>query len=393
MRGSAESAAVGLYVHVPVCPCTCGYCDFYSVVPRAGEVEALVGALLSELESAVGGGVRIETMFVGGGTPTFPAAADLCGLFDRLGRLARAHGVSEFSVDTNPGTLDDAKAGLLVGAGVNRISLGVQSFIEAELGVLGRVHGPADIERTAGVIRRAGFAHFNVDLMFGIPGQTRASWVETLGRAIELGPDHLACYGLTYEPGTPLHGRREAGEVEPMAEALEADLYTETAEHVKRAGFEQYEISNYARPGGRCRHNLRYWHNEATRGIGPAAASYVGGRRWRNVPDTAEYVRRVRSGEDLAVESEVLEPARRAGETAMLMLRLVEGISCERFEALTGFDPRELFGEALMRHQAAGLVASHGDRIALTRAGRLVADTVLADFVDARGGRSASSRG
>lgn len=374
---------VGLYVHVPFCPSKCGYCDFYSRVPAEGQIEPLVDAMLAELDAAVDGrGVRVATIFVGGGTPTFLPPRPLARLFERLGRYARQNEVCEFSVETNPGCLDDDKAAILRAAGVNRISMGAQSFHESELRALDRIHHPDQIRRSAELVHRVGFEHFNLDLIFGIPGQGLSSWSDSLRQAVDLGPDHLACYGLTYEPGTPLDGRARAGMVARMADDLEAKLYTFAIEYLNFVGLTQYEISNFARPGGQCRHNLRYWHNQPGLGIGPAAASYFEGSRWRNVPDTEEYIVRIRSGQSPAVEAETLDPLQRAGETAMLMLRLVEGLRCGRFQELTGLDPHTLFGETITRHQASGLLVADADSIALTPAGRLVADSVIADFVN-----------
>ena len=373
---------VGLYVHIPFCPTKCGYCDFYSAVPEPGILTPFVDALLIELAHALDADdVRIETIFVGGGTPTHLPEVLLGKLFDELGRLATEHRVAEFSVETNPGSLDESKARLLHACGVNRISMGAQSFHAVELAVLQRSHVREQIVAGAELVNRLGFDHFNLDLIFGIPGQTMLSWQDSLKQAVAIGADHLACYGLTFEPGTPLERRRREGLVEPMAETLEAQLYQFAIESLAGVGFEQYEISNFARPDGQCRHNLRYWHNLPTLGIGPAAASYVGGRRWRNVPDTREYIDLIGSRESTAIDVEILSPTENAGETAMLMLRLVEGIDCARFRALTGFDPLALFAEPIGRYRSAGLLTADAGHIALTSRGRLVADTVFTDFL------------
>jgi oxygen-independent coproporphyrinogen-3 oxidase len=287
----------------------------------------------------------------------------------------------EFTVEANPASLTDAKAGFLRDHGVTRISMGAQSFHKHELHVLDRIHRPEDVAASAEIVRRAGFAHFNLDLIFGIPGQTRGSWEESLRRAIDLGPDHLACYGLTYEPDTPLRERRDAGLLRQVDDDWEAELYLSAIDTLADAGFAQYEISNFARPGGRSLHNLRYWKNLPGIGIGPSAASYLGGRRWRNVPDLARYVACVRSGDDPAIESETLSALERAGETAMLQLRLVEGIRCRAFATATGFDPHLLFADQIERYTGQGLLDADEERIALTRAGRLLGDAVIAEFL------------
>ncbi len=373
---------IGLYIHVPFCATKCGYCDFYSHVPAPGAFEPLVDALLAELaQQVLARDVRVVTLFAGGGTPTLLPPASLRRLFAALRPVVQRHHPIEFTVEANPASLTDAKAAILREAGVTRISMGAQSFHPHELRALDRIHCPADIPRSAEIIHRAGFEHFNLDLIFGIPGQSRASLLESIRRAVDLGPDHLAGYGLTYEPDTPLRARRDAGLIRSANEDLEADFYELIMDRLGQLGFEQYEISNFARPGARCEHNLRYWRNKPVLGIGPSAAGYFQGRRRRNVPDTAEYVRRMRAGVDPSVECEELDPLQRAGETAMLALRLIEGISIQAFREQTGLDPLQLFAEPVHRHASAGLLLADDRHIALTRAGRLVADDIIADFL------------
>jgi len=373
---------VGLYMHIPFCQSRCGYCDFYTNVSQAGETEAFVDALLKELPSAIEAlPVSVRTIFVGGGTPTILPVELFSSLFETLGKIAERHQPIEFSVEANPASLNGVKARILRDNGVDRISMGAQSFHDDELKVLDRIHRVGDIAPSVEIIRPAGFDHLNLDLIFGIPGQTPASWSESLRRAVSLGVDHLSCYGLTYEPETPMDARRQAGEVVAVSEAAEREMYLHAIDYLASEGIEQYEISNFARPGARCEHNLRYWRNEPVVGVGPSAASYIGGVRWRNVPDTAEYIRRIQAGESTAVDEERLSPLERAGETAMLALRTAEGIECSRFEVATGFDAMPLFGEVVARHVEGGLIDADSERIALTREGMLVADSVLSDFL------------
>ncbi|MBI4581237.1 MAG: radical SAM family heme chaperone HemW, partial [Planctomycetes bacterium] len=326
-------------------------------------------------------GVRVETVFIGGGTPTVLPTPLLERLLGRLHEIGRHDGCLEFTVEANPATVDDAKAVTLAAGGVTRVSMGAQSFDPRELAVLDREHRPADVPAGIDTLRRAGLTHFNLDLIFGVPGQTLDRWLHSLRAAMALEPEHLSCYGLTYEPGTPLRKRLQLGRVSRIDENLEADMYLATMDELHAAGYQQYEISNYARPGCECRHNLRYWHNLPGIGIGPSAASYDRHRRWRNVPDTAEYVRRLQAGESAVIDLEELSPLDRAGETAMLNLRLTEGIRRDRFLHTTGFDPFALFADAIRIHAAAGRLTVDNDRIALTRAGFLVGDAVTADFL------------
>ncbi len=373
---------IGLYVHVPFCATKCGYCDFYSHVPAAGEFEPLVRAVLRELDTVrVRYGERVETIFVGGGTPTLLSLSLLDRLMVSLGEIACTDGVTEFTVEANPASLNEAKARILKQHGVNRVSMGAQSFHAHELRVLDRIHHPGDIPPSADIIHRAGFDHFNLDLIFGIPGQTSATWLESIDRAVALGPDHLACYGLTYEPGTALYDRLQGGAFSSMDEVAELSLYEMTLDRLRSAGFERYEISNYARPGAECRHNLRYWRNESSIGVGPSAATYWKGRRWRNVPDTRAYTEGILNGDTVAIDHEELSPEARAGETAMLALRMIDGIDRERFHASTGLMLDTLFVEEIARNVSTGLLIDDGRHLRLSDAGLRVADAVMADFL------------
>jgi oxygen-independent coproporphyrinogen-3 oxidase len=377
---------VGLYVHVPFCPRKCGYCDFYSITPGGSLVADYVDAVVTELEAVLADGrLCVETIFVGGGTPSFLPESSLARLMGCLAQVYRTHHPSEFSVEANPASLTSEKAVLLRQAGVNRISFGAQSFVCAELETLDRLHRPEDIVAGVELVRRTGFEHLNLDLIFGIPGQTLDTWNRSLNAAIELGPDHVACYGLTYEPDTPLTRRRDSGQVVPVDEELDTAMYLRAIDCLAEAGFQQYEIGNFARPEGQCRHNLRYWRSQPGIGVGPAAASYMNGCRWRNIVSVEEYTARIRAGQDTAVEIECLDPLDRAGEAAMLRLRMTDGIRCEEFQALTGYDPHVLFADAIQNHVRTGLLTVDHDRIVLTRKGLPLADAVIRDFLKPTG--------
>lgn len=372
---------VGLYIHIPFCRRKCGYCDFYSRPYRPDLAEALVGALLSELRIVFDPStMRVVTIFIGGGTPTSLPDDLLARILVELNAWVRPDATVEFTVEANPETVDETTVALLRARGVNRLSLGVQSFDRSELQVLDRGHRPEDVIRGVSLARGAGIPHLNLDLIFAIPGQSISTWRDSLRRAMELDPDHVSCYGLTYEPGTKLHSRREAGSVRPVAEDVEAEMYTAAVDLLAEGGFDRYEISNFARPGGRCRHNLRYWHQEPVIGVGPSASGYLGGQRWKNVTDVEEYVRMLGRKEKPVMEAERLSPYRRAGELAVLLLRTADGIHNREFEEKTGFDPLSLFADITGKHQRAGLMDVSPGGIRLTREGLLLADTVLADF-------------
>jgi oxygen-independent coproporphyrinogen-3 oxidase len=372
-----------LYVHVPFCRTLCGYCDFYSEVLTAGRAAPLVAALVRELAGYAARGVfeRFDTVFVGGGTPTVLPPSEL----DRLLRAIHAYvgpvGRLEFTVEANPATVTDEVAAVLAANGVNRVSIGAQSFSRAELRVLDRTHDPDDVVRTSAQCRRAGIRQISLDLIFGIPGQGLDSWHESLRAALALGVEHLSCYGLTYEADTPLLRQRDAGLIKPVDEEVETEMYETAIDWLAGAGLPQYEISNFARPGAQCRHNLVYWHNQPYVGIGPAAAGFIDDVRYKNVADTAAYVEAIQNGRSPLGEREQLAPARRAGETAMLELRLVEGIDRQRFAERYGQDPVVMFSDAIARHGAAGLLAVSVTHVRLTRAGLLLANRVSADFL------------
>jgi len=371
----------GIYVHVPYCHSKCGYCDFYSVPLERPGVSGLVEMVGRELGTRIeGADHEIRSIFCGGGTPTVLPVESLGKLLAGLSQIARTHPVEEFTVEANPGTVDDEKVDLLVGAGVNRVSMGAQSFDVQELAVLERLHSPDDVVTSVGRLRQRGAQQISIDLIFGIPGQTIGSWDESLRRAIELEPDHVACYGLTYEPGTRLYEQREAGVVTACDEELEADLYLHAIETLAAAGYQQYEISNFARPGCECLHNLAYWHNEPYIGVGPSASGFLNGRRYKNVSDIEAYVQMMDAQGHAEAESEVIDSRTLMTEMIMMQLRLVEGLSIADFCGRTGADPVALFGDTLDQLVERGLATVSETHIALTRSGRLVADRIIVEL-------------
>lgn len=370
-----------LYVHVPFCHTICGYCDFYSVVLDKNAAGPLVDALLRELDTYRDRiDTPLDTLFVGGGTPTTLPPATLARLLAPLAELL-GDGNPEFTVEANPATVTSEIARALADAGVNRVSIGAQSFDPSELRVLERIHEPDQVAQTVTACRAAGIPQVNLDLIFAIPGQSRDAWMNNLDRALALEPDHLSCYALTYEPGTPLYERLQAGRVRRVDTDIEADMYEQTIDRLEAAGFARYEISNFARPGCACRHNLAYWRNEPYVGIGPSAAGYVGGLRYKNVPDAAAYVAAVSAGRSARNEQETRSPEQSARESMMLGLRLCEGIDRAAFAERFGRDPTELFAEQIGRYAELNLLAIDERRVRLTRKGMLVADTVMADFL------------
>jgi oxygen-independent coproporphyrinogen-3 oxidase len=371
-----------VYVHVPFCRRKCDYCDFYSVAIDERDPVSLVDALLRELDCYRRRyALSPETVFVGGGTPTVLPPAELSRLLGGLRAIASCVADVEFSVEANPATVTPEITEVLASAGVNRVSIGAQSFEAGDLRVLDRTHVPEQVAETVSACRRAGLNRINLDLLFAIPGQTLESWLSNLTRAIELQPEHLSCYCLTYEPGTRLYEQLQAGTIRRVDENLDAAMYEQAIDALAAAGYLQYEISNFAHSGFECRHNLVYWHNEPYLGIGPSAAGLVDGVRYKNIADLAEYTRAVLSGALPRFEEERRTIEQRARETAMLELRLIEGIDRQRFVRRYGLDPAVFFADAVRRCEQRGLLEVSDDRLRLTRAGLLLADTVVAGFL------------
>lgn len=367
------------YVHVPFCAHHCGYCDFAVVAGRDHLADAYLDALAAEL-SRLGRPRPVETIFLGGGTPTHLSPAQLERLLGLLGEWLPLEGCPEFTVEANPGTLDADKVAVLAGHGVNRLSLGAQSFAPDLLRFLERDHDASQIAHAVALARGAG-TQASLDLIFGVPGQTPDGWQRDLETALALAPDHVSTYGLTYEMGTPLWKRRRSGEVIAAGEVDELAMYARAIDVLGAAGFEHYEISNHARPGRRCRHNEVYWANESYLGFGLGAARYVGGRREVNTRDIRTYIRRSLAGESPVAQAEELPPEDRARETLAVQLRRAEGIDRARFRVQTGFDLDALAGEAVARHVALGLLEDTGASVRLTRQGKYVADTVIRNLL------------
>jgi oxygen-independent coproporphyrinogen-3 oxidase len=368
-----------VYIHVPFCAHRCGYCDFTLVAGR----EELIGDYLRGLEWELSRLERprdVETLFVGGGTPSHLPPPQLARLMELLRQWYRLAEDCEFSVEANPAGFDQAKIDVLLDAGVNRVSLGVQSFDDPMLSLLERDHHAADVVTVMERLRGR-CANVSFDLIFGVPGQTLPLWRETLKRAIELGPTHVSTYGLTFERGTSFWSRRRKGQIVAAPEELERAMYAAAMDDLAAAGFEQYEISSFARPGYRCRHNQVYWSGRPYFGFGPGAARYINGRRESNHRSVTTWLKRVLAGESPVGDAETLSPEERARERIVLGLRRTEGLDRDEFRRETGFDVEMLAAAALARHHRAGLLEIIGSRIRLTREGRFLADSVIVDFL------------
>jgi len=369
------------YVHIPFCAFHCGYCDFAVSVGQDQRIDEYIDVLTHEM-SALGQPQSVQTLFFGGGTPTYLSPLQLESLLERVLHWLPLRSGHEFSVEANPGTLDADKIAVLARHRVNRVSLGAQSFSPKLLRVLERDHQPADVPRALDQIRKH-IANVSLDLIFGVPGQTLADWEADLEKALALEPCHIATYGLTYEKGTRLWKQQQGGQVQSLDEDQELAMYTRAIDRLAAAGFEHYEISNFARPGFRCRHNQVYWANEAYFGFGMGAARYVEGVRQTNVRDLGGYLRRVREGRPTYFQSEELSPRDRALETVATQLRRADGIDRLAFRTQTSFDLDPLLGKALGQLIDLDLIADSGACVRLTRKGKCLADSVVASLLAA----------
>jgi oxygen-independent coproporphyrinogen-3 oxidase len=402
---AAELESVSLYLHVPFCHAKCHYCDFNSYAGMLGQREAYVDALAREIRLAGqrarrvdGSPRRCRTIFFGGGTPSLLTAAQVEGLLREAREAFAVDADAEITLEANPGTLEYGRLDALRATGVNRLSMGAQSFDAGLLRWMGRIHSPEEIETAFAAARLAGFTSINLDFIFALPNQLLATWADTLERALALGPEHLSLYSLIVEEGTPLFSWVRDGRVIPADDDTAADMYEHAIERLARAGYGQYEISNWALPGHECRHNLTYWRNLPYIGLGAGAHSCFAGHRFAEARPIAGYITRVRkaiaaneageAGEDGAeatalpagaiVEDEVVSPAMAMAETAMLGLRLNAGVSRSEFAARYGRTFERVFDERLADIRDLGLIETVDDRIRLTEHGRLLGNEVFA---------------
>lgn len=359
-----------LYIHIPFCPNICPYCAFYKESAGRERVERFLEALLKETE-VWSGKLRPRTIFFGGGTPSALSISQFEFLLGGLRSRLDLSVLEEWTIEMNPATVAADKAALLREAGINRVSMGVQSWDDSVLKSLGRTHDADKAEESFRLLREAGFGNLSIDLIFGIPGQSLASWRATLERSIALGPEHLSAYGLTYEEDTEFFRRLGCGEMAPD-EGLEADQFELASSLMEASGYRQYEVSNYAITGRESQHNGAYWEGKDYLGLGPSAFSTVGGRRWRNIRETGIYSESTFSGKTAVDFKEEVTPLLRSRERAAFGMRTLRGLAEEDAGP---------WGRDLLRLEQQGLVTLRKGRWMLTGKGRLLADTVSETFV------------
>jgi len=372
-----------LYIHIPFCLSKCPYCSFVSYPDMNGLHHRYAAALLREAEGLkqATSTTPLSTLFLGGGTPTLLDGGDLAVLVTGCVELFGLANGAEVSIEANPKTIDRQKLTLLRHSGVNRLSIGVQSFHDQELQLLGRPHGADDAAQAVHLARAAGFADISLDLMYGLPGQTPDSWRDSLEQAISLAPTHLSLYELTIEPGTPYFQQHRQGLLELPDEEAVAAMDRLTAKLCRKAGLVQYEISNYARPGFECRHNINYWQNGPYLALGAGAVACVDGCRRQTIRDPRRYCEQVESGQSVILDEECLEPAASFRETVVMGLRMIEGVSREELQKRYGRDVPDYYGATLVRLIDQGLLELTTSHLRLTARGRMFANQVMAELV------------
>ncbi len=369
-----------LYIHIPFCISKCIYCDFNSIVIKSQVVDEYLKAVEKELQSAAGE-YSFTTVFIGGGTPTVLNETQLDRLLSMISKHVDVTNLKEYTIEVNPGTLSDEKTFIMKNSHVDRISIGIQSFNDRYLKLLGRIHSANEAKDVFFNVREKGFKNISIDLIYGYPAQSLNEWKKDLQECCKLDPEHISAYCLTYEQGTPIVKMTESGTLKKLSEEEELKMYEFTNDFLCDKGYNHYEISNFAKQGKECRHNTVYWENREYIGIGAGAFSYVNGERYCNIKNVKEYISSVTSKKNLICFSEKLPQKKRASEILIMALRMTSGISRKEFVQRSGFDLNELFEKQLNNLTQAGLINFDDERVRLTRKGLSVADSVMMEFV------------
>jgi oxygen-independent coproporphyrinogen-3 oxidase len=370
----------GLYVHIPFCPQYCPYCAFAVLTGHQDLYERYAQAVCTELQAwqhlAAGKG-PLHTLYFGGGTPSMLSPAQLRRLLETARDTLGIEPSAEITLEANPNTADAEKFAALRDLGFSRLSLGVQAFVDADLRALGRRHSAAEAERAYVAARQAGFANVSIDLMFSVPGAPRAHWQHTLAQVVALQPEHVSTYSLTIEEGTRFAQRYHAGRLQPVSEEDDAWAYAYTIETLAAAGYEHYEVSNFARPGYRSQHNWGYWHGAEYLGVGLAAHSYLDGKRRWNTRDVQQYIAHLEAGRLPGAGQEHLDATSAREEQIWLRLRTAAGAALSQHECRR-LQEQPRFGGLLQD----GFIALDGHTVRLTPQGFLLADAIGAEVVD-----------
>jgi len=368
----------GIYVHIPFCIKKCPYCDFYSITDQSLK-QQFVESLIKEMQMAPGYSFLFDTLYFGGGTPSVFKAEDISRIIEKIYSLFNMLADSEITIEVNPGTVAFEQLVEYRSIGINRINIGVQSFQDANLDFLGRIHSSNDADLTIRWARKAGFDNIGIDLIYGIPGQTKKTWLYDLQRAVEFEPEHLSCYMLTYEKGTPLDRERRQGKFKPVAGSLLAELFETTMEYLTTHGYVQYEISNFAKNVSRkSRHNMKYWSFSPYLGFGPSAHSFIEPQRYWNCRSVKKYIENIKEGRLPVEEKEILSKEQRMTEMVYLGLRKTDGIDIDVIDETLGINFCQIFAEKIKQLEEDGYILPihPKNRCALSRKGMLFLDSI-----------------
>lgn len=376
---------IGLYVHVPFCLRKCHYCDFASYPYEVEAARIYRAALFREMEFYAGylspDEKQVATVYIGGGTPTCLNTGEIAAIIKTLQTYFHLSPTAEITVEANPGTVNMEKLIGLRHVGVNRLSIGIQSFQKPHLETLGRIHSFRDASDAVHMAREAGFDNIGADLIFGVPGQTPEEWRCSLEAVAALGVEHISAYGLQVEKGTPLERKIASGEISPCDEDTEADMFADTINILKDKGYIHYEISNFALPGRACRHNLGYWRNQPYLGLGPAAHSYLRGGRFENDTRIDRYATNINRGAYSILDSRKTPPVTEMAETVFLGLRLLRGIKLKHFSSRFGREIEDVYGKQISGLVREGLLEYSEEYLRLTHRGVFMGNRVFSSFV------------
>ena len=377
-----------LYLHIPFCVRKCNYCDFFSASGTPKEQADYVSAMIQEIQSyqELSGEYEVQTIFLGGGTPSLLTPEQIEKIFTTIYHIFSVNENAEITMEMNPGTVAIEKLRAMKAAGVNRLSIGLQSAQNEELKMLGRIHTYEEFLETWRLTEQAGFKNRNIDLMSALPGQTMESYEDTLSKVLALEPEHISAYSLILEEGTVFYDWYEKGKLDRGAWKLpsEEEEYAMgelTIQRLAEAGMHRYEISNYAKPGKECRHNLGYWDRVEYLGIGAGSSSLIKGERFDHIRDRKVYIEKIRNGESILIDREILSVESQMEEFMYLGLRKIEGVSRTDFQNYFGKNVDDVYGKILDKLEEEQLLEFSGDRIRLTHRGMDVSNCVLAEFL------------
>ncbi|TQQ85718.1 oxygen-independent coproporphyrinogen III oxidase [Peptacetobacter hominis] len=373
----------GIYIHIPFCVKKCRYCDFNSYKIDIEKKKRYIKALEKEIEiySKMDNKRKIDTIFLGGGTPSILKPDEIESIFEKLNSSFDISEDAEITMECNPGTLDEEKLNAMKKSGVNRLSIGLQAVQNDILEYIGRIHTFEEFEKTYNLVRKCGFDDVNIDLMYNLPNQREKEWMETLEKVVSLNPEHISAYSLILEEGTELCDMYERGEFTLSGDDTDIKMYRYTIDYLKKNGYMQYEISNYAKPGKECRHNIIYWKCDNYIGLGAGASGYIGNRRYSNIPEVDEYNETVEAGKLPVLSEEVLTDEEKFEELVFMGLRMNEGVLYEDFEKISGIDIRKYRKEIIERLKKDNLIECDENRIKLTQSGREISNKVFLDII------------